>query len=99
MNALGTALVWGITDGTSNTILVVEAERDIPWTKPEDIAYDPDKPLPKFGGRPLPAGISGANGFLASFADGSVRFISDTTDEVTLRALITKAGGEVVQVP
>jgi hypothetical protein len=51
---------------------VVEAERDIPWTKPEDIAYDPAKPLPKFGGRPLPAGISGANGFLASFADGSV---------------------------
>ncbi|MCA9201376.1 MAG: DUF1559 domain-containing protein, partial [Planctomycetales bacterium] len=25
-----------ITDGTSNTLLIIEAERDIPWTKPED---------------------------------------------------------------
>jgi hypothetical protein len=30
-----------VTDGTSNTLAVVEAKRDIPWTKPEDIPYDP----------------------------------------------------------
>jgi prepilin-type processing-associated H-X9-DG protein len=78
-----------ILDGTSNTLMLVEAQRDIPWTKPEDIAYDPNQPLPKFGGlRP--------NGFNAAFCDGSVRFISNTVAEAVLRALITKAGGEIV---
>jgi type II secretory pathway pseudopilin PulG len=81
-----------ITDGTSNTILAVEAKRDIPWSKPEDIAYDPAEPLPKLGGwRP--------NGYNTLLADGSVRFISDMIDEMTLRALFTKAGGEVVNLP
>ena len=32
-----------ITGGTSNTILIVEAKRDVPWTKPEDIDFDPNK--------------------------------------------------------
>ncbi|HEV3004659.1 MAG TPA: DUF1559 domain-containing protein [Pirellulales bacterium] len=81
-----------ILDGTSNTILLVEAKRDIPWTKPEDIGYDPGKPLPKFGGWR-------AGGFNAALADGSVRFISDTIDEKVLRALITKAGGEAIPLP
>src|SRR4029077_6226529 len=26
-----------ITDGTSNTIMFVEAAKDVPWTKPEDL--------------------------------------------------------------
>ncbi|CAN5424735.1 hypothetical protein BH10PLA2_BH10PLA2_05820 [soil metagenome] len=78
-----------IADGTSNTILAVEAQRDIPWTKPEDIAYDAKKPLPKFGGY-FPGG------FNAAFCDGSVRFISAGTGEQILRALFTKAGGEVI---
>jgi prepilin-type processing-associated H-X9-DG protein len=86
------AKIATITDGTSNTILAVEAKRDIPWTRPEDIAYDPAKPLPKLGGwRP--------NGFNTLFADGSVRFISDTINEMTLRALLTRAGGEPVPLP
>jgi hypothetical protein len=79
-----------IRDGLSNTILLVEAKRDIPWTKPEDIAYDPAKPLPKLGGRR-------PKGFNAALADGSVRFIADTVNEMTLRALFTKAGGEMIQ--
>ncbi|HKD38603.1 MAG TPA: DUF1559 domain-containing protein, partial [Pirellulales bacterium] len=71
-----------ITGGTSNTIMMVEAKRDIPWTKPEDIDYDPAKPLPKLGGY-------FAGGFIAAFADGSVRFISDGVNEAALRALIS----------
>ena len=39
-----------ITDGTSNTLMVVEAKRNIPWTKPDDISFDPEKPLPELGG-------------------------------------------------
>ena len=49
-----------ITGGTSNTIMIVEANRDIPWTKPEDIDYDPSQPLPKLGGhsrRRIPGGL------------------------------------------
>ena len=79
-------------DGLSNTIMVVEAKRDVPWTKPEDIAYDPAKPLPALGGHHK-------EGFLAGFADGSVRLIAKSVDEKVLRALFTKAGGEVVNVP
>src|SRR5262245_3545388 len=33
-------------DSTSNTILVIEAGTPVPWTKPEDLVYDPDGPLP-----------------------------------------------------
>jgi hypothetical protein len=78
-----------IRDGTSFTIMLVEAKREIPWTKPEDIPYDPEEDLPEFG---LFDG-----GFLALFADGSVRFISENIDEQTLRSLFTRAGAEPVQ--
>ena len=78
-----------VTDGTSNTLTFVEARRAIPWTKPEDIPYDAAKPLPELGGF-FP------NGFNAAFGDGSVKFLSATINESVLRALITKAGGEVI---
>ena len=34
----------------SNTLLVVESNLDVPWTKPEDIPYDESQPVPSFGG-------------------------------------------------
>lgn len=79
-----------ILDGTSNTIAIVEAKRSVPWTKPEDIEYDADKPLPKFGG-------IHPGGFIAGFGDGSVHFLSETLDERTVRNLITRADGEAVR--
>ena len=79
-----------ITDGMSNTVLVVEAKRDIPWTKPEDISFDGNLRLADLGG----FGRDGAN---VAFADGSVRFISTFVNPTQLNAMITKAGGEALQ--
>ena len=80
-----------ITDGTSNTIMAVEAspERAVIWTAPNDLDYDPAQPL---------AGLGGihANGFLVLFADGSVRFVAQSVDQKMLKALFTAAGGEVI---
>jgi hypothetical protein len=77
-----------ITDGTSRTILLVEARRSVPWTKPEDIAYVPDKPLPKLGGW-------WPDEFLVSLCDGSVFRIASGADEAALRLWITKADGQI----
>jgi prepilin-type processing-associated H-X9-DG protein len=79
-----------ITDGTSNTIAVVEAAEGVIWTKPDDLVFDPEKALPKFGG------LGFAGGFNVGFADGSVRFIKNSINPMVLKAIITKAGGEVV---
>ena len=78
-----------IQDGTSNTIMAVEAKTLIPWTKPDDIEYASDKPLPSLGG-------FSEEGFNAAFADGSVRFISKSMKESELRAYITARGREVI---
>lgn len=80
-----------ITDGTSNVLMVVEAERDIPWTKPEDIPYAADKPIPKLGGHYR-------GGFLTAFCDGRVEFVPDNVEEKVLRNLITMNDGHPVKV-
>jgi hypothetical protein len=38
-----------IPDGTSNTILAVEATAAVPWTKPADIPFDSRNAFPDFG--------------------------------------------------
>ncbi len=74
-------------DGTSKTILIAEARDPQPWTAPVDISYDPDKPLPAFGD---PA----KDHFLVAMADASVRTVSRSVSEKTLRAAITRNGGD-----
>ena len=32
-----------VTDGMSNTLMVVEAQDSVPWTKPDDLPFDPAK--------------------------------------------------------
>jgi hypothetical protein len=96
-----------ITDGTSNTLMLVEAKRDIPWTKPEDIPYTAHLPadaadapignIPYAKNAPLPKfGGHYAGGFLAAIADGRVQFISNDLDPAILRAAITRDGGEPI---
>jgi hypothetical protein len=90
------------TDGLPETLLVVEAAEPVLWSKPEDLEYAPDKPLQPLGGfvsKPVKVvgwEVGRRRGTLAVFADANYRFIPDTTDEQTLRALITRNGGETV---
>jgi hypothetical protein len=78
------------TDGTSNTILVIEAGEPVPWSKPEDIPFDPDGPLPEL--RQL-----FKDGIRVGMADGSMRWISrKTVSDATLRAAITRNGGDTL---
>lgn len=78
-----------ITDGTSNTLLLVEANDAVPWTKPDDVAYDTRKPVPALGGQ-------FARVFHAVMGDGSVRSFPKDMSVTTLRALISPSGGEIV---
>jgi Protein of unknown function (DUF1559) len=72
-------------DGTSKAILVVDAAEPVPWTKPDELAYSPDQPLPKVGG--LFRDV-----FLVVMADTSVKTVSKKVSEATLRAAITRNG-------
>ena len=84
-----------IRDGTSKTVAIVEAMPDkaVPWTKPQDLSFDPDRPLAGVG-NPWRAG----KGFLIGFFDGSVRLIDPEIDRATFKALVTPAGDEPVPV-
>lgn len=80
-----------VIDGTSNTIIVVEANADraVIWSKPDDLKFDPQQPLAGLGDlRP--------GGFQALIMDGSTRFIAKTIDPDVLRALITIGGNEAI---
>jgi Protein of unknown function (DUF1559) len=98
-----------ITDGTSNTILLVDADDDhaVAWTQPEDF-----KPYPK-GAKlqdllkdfadPKKAEIGlrkrPASGFLTLFVDGSVHVLPSKIDPATLYFMFTRNGGEVINWP
>jgi hypothetical protein len=83
-----------VTDGLSNTLMVVEAKQAVPWTMPDELPVDarPGAPsTPLFG-----AGSAHPGGFDAAMADGSVRFIKSSIQPRLLHSLITKSGGEVI---
>jgi hypothetical protein len=69
--------------------MIVETNRLIPWTQPDDPQFDRDRPLPQFGsGHP--------DGFHALFTDGVVRFLKSTITPEVLGSLLTRDGGEVL---
>jgi hypothetical protein len=86
-------------NGLSDTFLVVEAEEQVPWSKPGDLAYEPGGPLPKFGhwfSAPifrwkLPVGERLR--FQAGMADGLVRGYPVPYDEEEIRACIVRGSG------
>lgn len=82
-----------ITDGTSNTVMVVEATQlGIPWSQPKDID---EKTFTRVGD---PNGMSSnhVGGVHVLLADGSVRFISNNVDPKIMKQLITRDGGEEI---
>ncbi len=86
----GTGL-QNVTDGTSNTIMVVESKDAVLWSKPDDLKFDMEAKPSLYG-----AASPHPGGFNASFADGSVRFIKNSISLQVFKALITRASGEVV---
>ena len=93
------------TDGVSNTIVVtaVSPDREILWTKPEDITVGPEFPLEL--GRPggIAAPYSFGKGAISHraapvlFADGTSSALLDTIQPAPLYAFLTPSGGEVVE--
>ncbi len=80
-----------VTDGTSKTLAVVEVspEQAVPWTKPDDLDFDPDKPLDGLGTDRRPGGV-----FIAAFLDGHVETLSPDVPAEALEAIATAAAGD-----
>ncbi len=83
--------IQDITDGTSNTILIVDADADqaVIWTKPDDLNVDAgDAKKILFGTRTRPISCA--------FADGSAQVLGPQVDSAQLRAMLTRNGGEPI---
>lgn len=78
------------SDGTSNTLLCVTAATAVPWTKPDELEFDPEKDMTRLVGTV----VNGRMQF--GMFDGSVRSVAKFPDKQTFNALITRAGGEVI---
>ena len=69
--------------------MVVDAKKEVPWTKPEDFSVD------------TPAAALGyqKDAFMAGMGDGSVRMIKKSIDAAMLKWLFIRDDGNVVTIP
>ena len=86
-DVIQTTKLQEIADGTSNTLMIVESAEPVIWTKPEDLEFDPEKPI-----------IAKLLRFVddkavVAFCDGSARFIKKKVPEKTWSLLIQKNDG------
>lgn len=93
------ATIRMITDGTSNTLMVIESrDLDAKWTEPRDLTVDEMRRRVNCSVSP---GFSShhAQGAWTCLADGAVQFISEKIDLKTLRHLGNAASGGPMPIP
>ena len=111
---LGEATAWSddkpltardFADGTGNTLMIVEVhESGVHWMEPRDLHISQ---MPLAVNAPRGQGISSAHagrnkppaGANCAFADGHVDYLPNDTPPEALRAALTRAGGEEIELP
>lgn len=85
-----------ITDGTTKTLMVIQVDDDhaVEWTRPADYNVEVHRVNPFAG-----IGELHPNDFYAGYADGHVTGIPIDTAVELLNALMTRNGGERVELP
>jgi type II secretory pathway pseudopilin PulG len=85
-----TTRIADITDGTSNTMAMVEAQTTgMSWAQPQELDAS------QLTGALPPGNHPGGN--LVLMADGSVRTMSNNVSPGTVRAMTTRSGGEAIK--
>ncbi|MDR1270757.1 MAG: DUF1559 domain-containing protein [Planctomycetaceae bacterium] len=86
-----------VTDGTSNTVCIVERKTPVCWMSPEDVTFD----VAVKGINKLPDGIGSEHDHCVNvgFLDGSTHVLQQNVALNVLEALLTIAGGESVSRP
>ena len=84
-----------IRDGSSNTIAIVQVndDRAPTWTKPDD--WEPDDANLMKGLVPSLHPLA----FLVVYADGHGKSVDQNIDRTVFKALLTRAGGERINMP
>lgn len=77
-----------ITDGTSNTIMLIEYPEGKPWMESNDLTIDQVVELM--------ASLEPGESLVAGFYDGSVQMLNAGLDENVLRNLLDPADGEII---
>jgi len=78
------------SDGTSNTLFAVEAAEGVPWSKPDELEFDPQKEMKKH------LRFEKNNVSMVLFADGSVRAVTSKLKEDILKLLIQRDDGKPI---
>jgi hypothetical protein len=78
-------------DGTRHTILTVVTGPDkaVPWTKPDDFEFDPDRPVASLGSLPDPW-------IFCEMVDGRVLILKRSIEPAKFLALATPSGKEII---
>ncbi|MEL7499807.1 MAG: DUF1559 domain-containing protein [Planctomycetota bacterium] len=79
----------GITDGSSNTIMLLQIPEGRPWMESNDLSQE--------DAIKLVAGLKDGQEVIAAFYDGSVRKMTNQISKETLRKLFDPKDGEVVR--
>jgi prepilin-type processing-associated H-X9-DG protein len=79
-----------VTDGLSNTLMVVEGGEPVVWTRPDDVEFTGNI-------MPMSLALRGNPRINVLFADGSVRNIDlSRVNPQSFKAAITRSGGEIL---